>query len=579
MTTQPGQSAGFTINNDYVAAGLFFKSNVAGGASQYFQVADDSNEGAKINAYKTRGNINTTTQTFYGEAVFDFVAVPQSTNNNAVSTTFGFMTDHKQATSGTRGASTALKIQQRRQDRLGRPTDALWYDSTGSLQIGSGNVDINRHQFRNQGDTVIGNGGDLEHISFKDTQARLLFDRSNVSSTANVASNIFRWCSGVTINALGIAAGQFGKPTDTTAGDPVYISTGMFGELTNGDQWIPDGTAITIRGAVTDATPGFVDKGHASNTVGQTYYVEKFSYPDSVSIYNGNANENTIEYKLYTDSALTTPLLWSDLGDQTGSTFVFGGNYGGFIEWQGQAAQGNVYVDTFTTTGVGTGNKFQVDRKNGNYVSVGYASTTAGFLTPYTNAGTGHVVGDTITIDGADLKGITGTNNLTFTVDSVDGSGGITSIGNITGTAYQITDQEWSFEMDQTTDNLYVKDDGVTKFTFTPNGVALKQFNETVVALGNQSGNVSANIDAVNGSIFTMTAVDTITINSIPNAQPGSSYTLKITQDGTGSRTLSSSFKYLGGNATLSTGAGNIDVISVVYDGTDYLASLSHDYK
>jgi len=239
-----------------------------------------------------------------------------------------------------------------------------------------------------------------------------------------------------------------------------------------------------------------------------------------------------------------------------------------------------VFVDSYTTTGSGTGSKFQVNRYNGSYNAIGFTANPFGYGGIYNpNAGTGHVVGDTITISGANLKGIATTNDLTFTVDSVDGSGGITSIGNITGTAYQITDQEWSFEMDQTTDNLYVKDDGITKFTFTPNGVKLKQFAETVVALGNQSGNVSANIDAVNGSIFTMTANGALTINSIPNAQAGSSYTLKITQDGTGSRTLSSSFKYLGGNATLSTGAGNIDVISVVYDGTDYLASLTHDYK
>ena len=112
-----------------------------------------------------------------------------------------------------------------------------------------------------------------------------------------------------------------------------------------------------------------------------------------------------------------------------------------------------------------------------------------------------------------------------------------------------------------------------------PINTSLKQFNETVVALGNQSGNVSANIDAVNGSIFTMTAVGGVTINTIPNATAGSSYTLKITQDGTGSHALTSSFLFAGGTKTLSTGAGNVDVISVVYDGTDYLASLTTDYK
>jgi len=34
-----------------------------------------------------------------------------------------------------------------------------------------------------------------------------------------------------------------------------------------------------------------------------------------------------------------------------------------------------------------------------------------------------------------------------------------------------------------------------------------------------------------------------------------------------------------GGTATLSTGGGNVDVISYVSDGTNILASLTADYK
>lgn len=109
---------------------------------------------------------------------------------------------------------------------------------------------------------------------------------------------------------------------------------------------------------------------------------------------------------------------------------------------------------------------------------------------------------------------------------------------------------------------------------------ALKGFNETVVALGSQSGNIAAlaAFNAANGSIFTMTATGGIEISQIPNAVAGSSYTLKITQDGTGSHALTSTFKYQGGDKTLTTAAGNTDIISVVYDGTDYLATLSKDY-
>ena len=80
----------------------------------------------------------------------------------------------------------------------------------------------------------------------------------------------------------------------------------------------------------------------------------------------------------------------------------------------------------------------------------------------------------------------------------------------------------------------------------------LTAFSETVVALGSQSGDLATlpAFNASNASIYTVTATGGITINSIPNAVAGSSYTIKVTQDGTGSHVLSSTFKYQGGNKT-----------------------------
>ena len=114
----------------------------------------------------------------------------------------------------------------------------------------------------------------------------------------------------------------------------------------------------------------------------------------------------------------------------------------------------------------------------------------------------------------------------------------------------------------------------------TPTGLntALKKFNETVVALGNKSGDVSADINSTNGSIFTLTATGGITLNTIANAVAGTSATVIITQDGTGSHALTSSMKFAGGDKTLSTGANDIDVISIFFDGSVYYASLTKDY-
>ena len=50
------------------------------------------------------------------------------------------------------------------------------------------------------------------------------------------------------------------------------------------------------------------------------------------------------------------------------------------------------------------------------------------------NAGSGYSASETLTISGTDLGGATPTNDATITIDSVDGSGVITTI-SITGTA------------------------------------------------------------------------------------------------------------------------------------------------
>ena len=110
----------------------------------------------------------------------------------------------------------------------------------------------------------------------------------------------------------------------------------------------------------------------------------------------------------------------------------------------------------------------------------------------------------------------------------------------------------------------------------TSANVKLKQFAETVVDLGNVTGDISANIDVANGTIYKMSTTGSITINSLANAVAGTSATLIITNGG--SHTLSSTMKFAGGSKTLSTGAGDIDIISVFYDGTTYYATLSKGY-
>ena len=85
-------------------------------------------------------------------------------------------------------------------------------------------------------------------------------------------------------------------------------------------------------------------------------------------------------------------------------------------------------------------------------------------------------------------------------------------------------------------------------------------------------------------SIHTVT-LDTNTGFVITNLPTGGTVTLIITQDGTGSRTAtfgtdgSTAVKFPGGSSTLSTGANDIDVVTIVNDGTNFLGNCAKDYS
>ncbi len=115
--------------------------------------------------------------------------------------------------------------------------------------------------------------------------------------------------------------------------------------------------------------------------------------------------------------------------------------------------------------------------------------------------------------------------------------------------------------------------------TLTNTNITLKQFNETRVNLGSTGGNITLNM--ANGSIFAMTATSNISNIALSNASIGASGTLIITQDGTGSKTLTttSAWKFAGGSKTLTTTANAIDIVNFFTDGTTVFAALSKGYS
>jgi hypothetical protein len=113
--------------------------------------------------------------------------------------------------------------------------------------------------------------------------------------------------------------------------------------------------------------------------------------------------------------------------------------------------------------------------------------------------------------------------------------------------------------------------DYATAFTST-----LSTFKEVVYNIGNATGTVSPNI--ANGTIQKITLTGNITLNNITGVDAGQSMVIILTQDATGSRTLTSSMKFLGGTKTLSTAGNSVDIVSVFYDGTSYYAALGKGY-
>ena len=140
-----------------------------------------------------------------------------------------------------------------------------------------------------------------------------------------------------------------------------------------------------------------------------------------------------------------------------------------------------------------------------------------------------------------------------------------------------------------TNDSGYITDNGngdltITNSTITSSGNTIDlddivRFNvgykEDINAL---SSSASISVDATTAPVHSVTLGHNATF-TISNMVSGQSIMIIITQDGTGSRTGSfTSVKFPGGAPTLSTGAGDIDVVSVFYDGTNYLGNIAQDY-
>jgi hypothetical protein len=327
----------------------------------------------------------------------------------------------------------------------------------------------------------------------------------------------------------------------------------------------------------------------------------------NINILNLNGGSNAVIGRRNT--AGKTNQAWFQYTNANG--LPAGDEYNHALQYQPTRAQ--IYADYYNnTTGLDTYAEidFVVNNTNTPVVSVilGRADTGAEISWNYDITGNITLPGNTSAINYANgtsiLSGIGGYGNANVVANlAALGSNPVSTTGNITagyflGNGSQLTGIVSSYGNANVAANLAAF--GSNPISTTGNITAGTGIINAASVSGNISGNSSSNgvrvinykdnvyaltyaatitPDAANGSIQQVTLTGNVTWNAFGGTpQAGQSMVVSLTQDGTGSRTLSSTMKFAGGSKTLSTAAGSIDIISVFYDGTNYFASLTKGY-
>lgn len=125
--------------------------------------------------------------------------------------------------------------------------------------------------------------------------------------------------------------------------------------------------------------------------------------------------------------------------------------------------------------------------------------------------------------------------------------------------------------VDLTTNQTIAGNKTFTGFT------TLNEYRETVYTGGSVT---TYTPDLQDGPVQTITLTGNFTLNAPVNMLAGTSVTLIVKQDATGNRIMTPNTAYLfaGGINTLSVTANVKDIVSIFYDGTDYLTTLSKGY-
>ena len=165
-----------------------------------------------------------------------------------------------------------------------------------------------------------------------------------------------------------------------------------------------------------------------------------------------------------------------------------------------------------------------------------------------------------------------GGGNLSFATIS-GGSGGVTDIN--AGNNISVNEESPGGVTVSLADPLTNPVDANNQAISNP---VIRGYNEHMNTGLSTSGTITP--DVADGNVAVITLSGAITINTLGSVANGDSMTIILKQPSSGGpHTLSSTMKFAGGTKTLSTTANAIDVMTVFYDGTDYIASLSTNFS
>jgi hypothetical protein len=147
------------------------------------------------------------------------------------------------------------------------------------------------------------------------------------------------------------------------------------------------------------------------------------------------------------------------------------------------------------------------------------------------------------------------------------------ALGNTNPILYDVDSGVFSFDGDAAFNNAKVIG------AIQSGNVTLKQVQETYFNLGNTS-TTTLSINIANGTIQRTLLQSNVDQISFANLSPGGAVTVFLEQDAFGFRSLDTStnfnnWLFVDDYKTLSVGAGNVDSLSVIFDGSTYYASLT----